>query len=395
MKNQRSRFLLIYPYPDIDSNPTMALLLETLSARRIEVDVLFCEDSAFSSPKQYDGNVNFIAKPSGYFSAALTSMPRSVHNYLWHLPMSIYKAGKYSTILGVDPSGLILADHFNRWAHLPLVYISFEILFRDEASSPSEEKMKNLEISASKNVSLALVQDEERAKALVEENSFPQHTLAMVPNSPRPQARVQSDYLRKKLNIPPEKKIVLYCGLLTSWSSRDEIQDTVSYWPKNYVLVIHMRQVPDRRMTLYLQNLKKTNKVFFSNRPIPMENMTEMVSSADFGIAPYKPTPDSWTSGKNIFHMGLSSGKVAYYAMCGLPMIGSALPVYKREFKRYNCGLIYERIAEIGDLLEELDQNYEQYSVGAKYFYEKKLNPIEPMNSFVNRLLKVCKIEYV
>ena len=118
-----------------------------------------------------------------------------------------------------------------------------------------------------------------------------------------------------------------------------------------------------------------------------------MVSSADFGIAPYKPTPNDWTSGKNIFHIGFSSGKVAYYAMCGLPIIASSLPVYQREFAKYDCGQIYERVADISDLLIELDRNYAFYSRGAKRFYNERLNPVEPMNRFCDRLIRIGDLQ--
>lgn len=380
------RFLLIYPYPHIDSNPTIALLLETLAMRGNKVDVLFPQGSAFLSPKGMGDNVNFISKPSRYFSANHVSKLRAIEQSVLHLP-EILLARKYTAILGVDPRGLILADRLNSWAHRPLVYISFEIFFNDEVVTPSEEQIKKAELAASKEVSVVLIQDEERARVLAEENSLDENIMELAPNSPAPQKPVQSDYLKRELHIPSEKRIVLYCGWLSSWSCRDGIEDMVSYWPEEYVLVIHMQQIPDRRMMLYLQNLKKMNKVFFSNRPLPRDEMISMVSSADFGIAPYKSTPDDWTSGQNIFHMGFSSGKVAYYAMCGLPIIASSLPVYQREFANYDCGRIYKRISDIGDLLIEIDRNYEIHSMAARRFYQERLNPVEPMNKFCDRLI--------
>ena len=383
------RFLLIYPYPHIDSNPTIALMLETLAMRGNKVDVLFPQSSAFLSPKGMGNNVNFIGKPSRYFSVNHASKIRTIEQSFLYLPEMLCTARKYAAILGVDPYGLILADRLNKWSHRPLVYISFELFFNDEIATPAEEHVKKAELAASKKVSLVLIQDEERAGVLAEENSIPGNSMELVPNSHAPQTPIQSDYLRRKLNIPQGKRIVLYCGWLSSWSSRDEIEDMVSYWPEKYVLVIHMQSIPDRRMMLYLQNLKKTNKVFFSNRPLPRKEMIRMVSSADFGIAPYKPIPEGRTTGKNIYHMGFSSGKVAYYAMCGLPIIGSALPVYRREFAKYNCGRVYKRIGDIGDLLIELDQNYDIHSHGAKRFYQERLNPVEPMNKFCNRLIGI------
>ena len=388
MSKDCASFLIIYPYPHLDSNPTMALLLETLAMRGGKVDVLSPQGSAFLSPKGMGDNVNFLSKPSRYFSVNHASNVRTIEQSFLHLP-GMLLARKYSAILGVDPAGLILADRLNRWARRHLVYISFELFFNDEVATPAEEHVKKAELAACKKVSLVLIQDEERAGVLAKENSIPGNSMELVPNSPAPQIPIQSDYLRKELNIPSEKRIVLYCGWLSSWSNRDEIEDMVSYWPEEYVLVIHMQSIPDRRMMLYLQHLKKTNKVFFSNKPLPRNEMVSMVSSADFGIAPYKPTPTDWTSGQNIFHMGFSSGKVAYYAMCGLPIIASSLPVYQREFANYNCGCVYKRIGDIGDLLIELDKNYEIHSIAARKFYKERLNPIASINRFCDRLIRL------
>jgi hypothetical protein len=212
-----------------------------------------------------------------------------------------------------------------------------------------------------------------------------------VPVAPPPQQIGRSDFLRKTLKIPPEKRIVLYCGNLQSWSSRDELAELVSYWPDEYCLVIHNRSKVQRTLGRFLDNLTESGKIFISAAPVGRKEMGDLVGSADFGLAPYKPVPgDLWT-GKNLYHLGFASGKVSYYALCGLPILARPLPVFEREFSRYECGKIYHRLSETRELLEEMWRGYEHYSLESKRFYAERLNPEAGMDKFCNRLMDFAR----
>jgi hypothetical protein len=202
---------------------------------------------------------------------------------------------------------------------------------------------------------------------------------------------VKSDFLRRTLRIPPEKRIVLHCGNLQSWASRDELAEMVSYWPDNYCLVIHNRSKVQRTLQRFLDKLTETGKILVSAEPVGRKEMCALVSSADFGLAPYKPAPgDLWT-GNNLYHLGFASGKISYYALCGLPMLARPLPVFEREFAKYKCGKIYRRLAETGDLLEEMSRNYGCYSRESVRFYNERLNPVAGMEAFCDRLMDLAR----
>ena len=119
--------------------------------------------------------------------------------------------------------------------------------------------------------------------------------------------------------------------------------------------------------------------------------MCALVSSADFGLAPYKPVPGELWTGKNLYHLGFASGKISYYALCGLPMLARPLPVFEREFSRYACGKIYRRLSETGNLLEEMSRDYDNYSLESKRFYDERLNPVDGMNKFCDRLMELAR----
>ena len=390
----------------------MTFLLESLVKRNVWVDVLAGEGEAFATPESFlipesfGNTIKMELLPFEFFfaSGSLKRLPLRIarrflraertSNYPICFDPAVFKFGRtrqYSVIIGVDPHGIILADNFNQWAKKPLVYISFEILFSNDVDSDRDEALMRLERAACQRSSLVLIQDDERAQALCRETSFPCERVLTVPVAPPPQPIGKSDYLRKNLKIPPDKRIVLYCGNLQSWASRDELAELVSYWPDEYCLVIHNRSNVQRTVQRFLDSLTETGKIFISAEPVGRKEMGALVSSADFGLAPYKPVPgDLWT-GNNLYHLGFASGKISYYALCGLPMLARSLPVFEREFSRYKCGKIYYRLSETGDLLEEMSRDYENYSMESKRFYDERLNPLDGMDRFCNRLIDLAR----
>jgi hypothetical protein len=385
MTDSQQHLLLIYPLASLDTNPTLVLLLESLAKRRVRVDVLLTKGEGFLVPESFGETIHLQPLPRDFFFKrfALKGLPlRLVFRYTL--------ARRYSAVIGVDPHGMILAGSLNKHAKRPLVYISFEIIFSDDLDD-GEIDLKRKERLVCDQTSLVLVQDEERAEAFCRENSFPVDRVSMVPVAPAPQKVEKSDYLRKTLKIPSNKQIVLYCGNLEAWASRDELAEMVSYWPDAYYLVIHSRSRVEKRMQNYLKSLTETRKIIISTEPVERKNMCSLVSSADFGLAPYKPIPEAWQTGKNLYHLGLSSGKISYYALCGLPILARSLPVFEREFSNYQCGKTYGRLAETGALLEEMSRDYEHYSREAVRFYNERLNPMAGMENFCDRLMELAR----
>jgi hypothetical protein len=413
MTDSQPRILIIYPYSSIDTNPTMTFLIESLAARKVRVDVLagqretFATPESFLIPESFGETIQLELLPFDFFFrwwSPLKGLPLRIasrfvfsgrrSNYPLRFDHAFFKyvqARRYSIILGVDPHGIVLADALNGWVNKPLVYVSFEILFSGDVDNDADEVLMRLERAACQRTSLVLIQDDERAQAFCRETSSPRGRVVTVPVAPPPQQIVKSDFLRKTLGIPRNKRIVLYCGNLQSWASRDELGEMVSYWSDDYVLVIHNRSKVQSTLGRYLKSLTDTGRVLVSDEPVGRKEMCALVSSADFGLAPYKAVPgDLWT-GNNIYHLGFASGKISYYALCGLPMLARPLPVFEREFSKDNCGKIYRRLAETGSLLEEMNRDYKHFSQEAFRFYHERLNPVEGMQKFCDDLMDLAK----
>jgi hypothetical protein len=412
MLDSHSSILIIYPYSSLDTNPTMTFLLESLAEREVYVDVLagqcemFTTPESFLAPKPFGRTVHVEYLPFGFFfeSGSLNRLPlrmarklmRAGQNSsysLWFDPI-IFKYARvreYSVVIGVDPHGIVLADWLNEWSRKPLVYISFEILFSEDVDNRSDAELMHLERAACQRTSLVLIQDDERSQAFCRETSFPPERVSTVPIAPPPQQLGRTDFLRRTLEIPPNRRIVLYCGNIQSWASRDELAELVSYWPDEYCLVLHNRSNVQPTLQRFLDRLTETGKIFISAEPVGRKEMAALVRSADFGLAPYKPVPgDLWT-GNNLYHLGFASGKVSYYALCGLPILARPLPVFEREFARYQCGKIYQRLSDTGDLLDAMKSDYENYSMESRRFYDERLNPVDGMEKFCDALLDLAR----
>ena len=407
MNSRQPRLLVVYPSCNIDVNPTMAYLLESLAERGTPVDVLLEEPSDFSPPASFGSTVRTLYRPTGHISLPGTSVrgiPRRlagkfvrpslyrsyrVRNDLSLLPY--WSARNYSAIMGVDPVGIATANRLARVYKRPLVYLSFELMFNDELVSSDERALRQAERQAMENTVLALIQDEERAELLEREVGLPRERMSLVPVAPPPGQVPRTDFLRKRFGISADRRIVFYFGSVGAWTSRDELPEMVADWNERYCLVVHSSSRIAVRQSPEIRELVRQGRIFFSTEPVGRAELTEMVASADFGLAPYRAVADAWQFGGNVHHMGLSSAKVAYYTMCGLPVLARALPVYDREFRRYDCGRTYRRAHQSGPLLEELDRNYEHHSRESRRFYAERLSPVRPMAEFCDRLLALVR----
>ena len=382
----------------------MIFLLETLAELEVFADVLLCSSEDYLAPDSFGKTIHLDYFPESFFQIEQSILKRLGQRILQTplgprrfdlakldaLVFGLFKAQQYALLVGVDPQGIAVADYLNRWIKRPLAYVSFEILCAEDLGAPPVESLGRLERAACERTALVLIQDDERADLFCRERAFPRDKTILVPVAPPPQEVIKSDYLRKALGIPGDKRIVLYSGSVAPWASRDELAEMVAYWPADFCLVIHSRKKTPQKTGRYLKQLTETGRVYLSTQPVSRQEMTKLVGSADYGLAPYKPVPDDWTGGENIYHLGLASGKVAYYALCGLPILARALPVFEREFANYGCGKVYQRLAETGQLLAEMDNNYARYSAASRRFYLERLNPVAGMRSFCDRLMRLA-----
>lgn len=376
LTEKKQRLLIIYPYTKNFTNWTLMLLVERFESLGLLVDVAMPEPEDAHSP--------------WYTKLAARLVFRGMAHSLFNRIFSLVTSNRYAIVLGVDPDGIKLADLVCKRFGIPLVYVSFEIMAQEDVCGHVEETAKRAEIAACAHAHFALVQDDERADLFCRSNNFPRDKVINVPVSPPPITVMRNDYLRRKLNLAPDIKIVLFAGDSAHWSGVTHLDELVGYWPENYRLVLHSYVSRDARWAAYFEKLSENPRILLSpDGVLDAAELLEVTASADFGLALYTPIPDSWLTYSNLFHLGLASGKFSSYALCGLPILASSLPTFRKLFSEYTCGKTFDRASETGNLLVEMDAQYDLYSAESKRLYAERLNPTSGINEFCSKVMSL------
>ncbi|NJB69183.1 hypothetical protein GGQ74_002880 [Desulfobaculum xiamenense] len=389
----RDRICIVSPHPNPELNPTIVNLIRELSGRFAGVDVL-CPQGDFAATLS-GGSLQLQERASAMNPAAPVRpglRGKIANAVLRRIRPHLFARGEHAAVIGVDPRGIAMAHRLNRVARLPLAYASFEIMFEEELTA-AEQAMHAAEREACAHVDLALVQDSRRAEALERETGLARERMVLVPNAPAPEPIPESRWLRDRLGLRDDRRIVLHAGTPAGWSGLHLWPDMLATWPERFALVVHCRADIGPRTRAHLARLGRGGRLYVTHGPLPAASLASLFASADFGLASYMPVPDDWTSGLNVYHLGLSSGKVGWYAMCGLPMLAGNLPVFRREFERFGCGAVYERAAQTGELLDALDRDYDFHSLEARRFYDQRLDPSDGIERFCARIEELCHPE--
>jgi len=367
------------PHKDFATNPSLLLLSEKFLGLGANVDV-FCPRFGFNlslNPiiRRYPFPYTFSLWGNDFLTT-LQNCKKYFLNTSWR-GVSVFKKNKYDLLIGIDSAGVIVAWEFAQKLDLPLIYVSFEIFFRDELKRLNDHKEKDKEIVASRFAELVIIQDRWRSRLLAQENIISEEKFAYLPVSPSDSKVRKSDYLRNKFNIPKEKTIVLHSGSFEEWTCSREIIEGLIDWPPNVVLIIHTRYKTflDNPHICMLRKRKYKN-VILSLEPLGSEEYEELVASADIGLVLYKPVSHSKHSRyhqKNILTIGLSSGKFSYYMKLGLPVITLNQSSYADLLKHYCFGYNIHNLSEIPHAINIILGNYDFYSIEATRLFNEKL----------------------
>jgi hypothetical protein len=286
------------------------------------------------------------------------------------------RRGGYDIIFAVNSEGLIKAARYSTSRKTALVYLSFEIFFRDELLTDADRIEKNEEIVASQRADLIVVQDDLRADLLCTENRLDRENVEILPVAPSGYAEsLKSDFLRSMFGIEEDQTIVLHAGSFADWTCAEELIESLEAWPKEFVLVIHTRYHPGRedRYIQKLQNLMN-DQVYLSTKPLPADAYEKLIASADIGLVLYKSVPGSKYLQKNIENIGLASGKFAYYMKYGIPVISIGQAYYDDLLTKYGYGYNLQSMDELPGHLAKLRAAYSSFGNEAQRLYADKLN---------------------
>lgn len=374
------RCIFVTGNPDTATNPTLSNLIRRLIGDGIEV--LLIEPTRSERFKPFESeSPNFRSIRFDLTSGRPSSFsPRSIAYYLKRRKIKrLVSEGRQNIVIGVDPQGIADGYSLIKGGDIPLVYLSFEIFFRDEIKEGDPyEAIKRAEVEASRASDLILIQDEVREGLLARENSLQGKDFFHIPVAPSGGGGFDSvdegpGLIRKSLSIPDDKIIVLYAGSLSYITCVRELFESVSTWPEEFVLVVNMRSKPRAYEAAILEEFKD-GPIYFTEGLFKEEDYGRILASADIGLVTYRPTYDSPYSGKNIKDLGLSVGKLSYYMKFGLPSVTLNHTYMETINSRYKAGVNIDDLSGIAEALIHVKENHKGYSEGSRRYFEEVLD---------------------
>jgi len=168
---------------------------------------------------------------------------------------------------------------------------------------------------------------------------------------------------------------VIHSGSLGDWTGVEAIVDSANDWPRPWVLVIHTRY--DAQSSSYVDQLRSRSdpqRVLFSLKPVARQEYDPLIDGADAGVAFYVPRAGSAFTQRNVQTIGLSSGKLAYYARAGLPVVVNRAASVADLVESCSMGVAVEDARGIGAALERVSADYDRFSEGALRFFDEHLD---------------------
>ncbi len=329
----------------------------------------------------------------GAYGKNYLALALSVWTMLWTAGRRTFqKRHSVEAIFGVHLTGLVVGTILSALLRIPHVYYQLELYFLPEIRKPSWRLCRRVERWCCRRSVLTVTQDWWRARLSSRENGVPISRFAALPNSmPGPGSAHKTNYLREKLGIPDDRKIILTMGTRFFDSRhRDELAASIAKWPAEWVLVVHSVSARPEDISRLPSALRAAGRTFFSNRPVPYDLLPELHASADLALVLYQ-NEDRPAGGRNQTYMGLSSGQFNLYVRYGTPTITTRQPTFEWLFKKYRCGVALDDFSSMEQAIEEILKDHDSYQRAALDLYDNLLRFERYFPDFEIKLRVYCK----
>jgi glycosyltransferase involved in cell wall biosynthesis len=383
---------IVHPWANFDSIPSLYNAALLLARHGYHVDAFTLSDRLHLPPSFPPDSGVQVVPLWAHQPNAIAGLARLVPvKLLWRLDLLARHArAPYRCLIGVDPKGLVIARDMAALIGAPVAYYSLELLLSYELDKDEDRALKAQERAASQKAAFAIIQDEERARLLIRDNQLDPDKVVAVPNAPLgPARRRRSDYLRRRLDIPPHVKIVLHAGNLGAPMGSHQLVHSTREWPDDWVLVCHTRlryAENERHYLAALRYLAHPDRVIFSTEPVPQSEYLDLVCSADVGVAFYCPTPGLSLWQDNICYIGHSSGKFASYLSAGIPVLVNDGSTLRQLVETYRCGTWTPDPATTRSAIERILADYDAYCENAVKCFNQILDYESAFQAVLARL---------
>lgn len=296
--------------------------------------------------------------------------------------VSSFRGNRYDFIFAVEPVGLVSTfyalDLVGR-PRTPVVYYNLELMGRERGVRLRRRLLKDAEVWCSRRCRLVVTPDAARGRVLQASNGLDARRMRYLPVTVDGEPILErSDYFRRQLGIDEDQVIVVYAGNVRPWAMCWEIVQAAASWPSQYVLVIHSWQRHAAEDAYYKEVEKAAvgARVLFSKDSIPEKDFALALSSADVGLALYRPIDANFTE------TGSSSNKLAQYARAGVPVVASDFASISEVLSRYQSGVAVSGAEEIRGGLDAIAGEYAAFRQGAlrsfceHYSFDKAVQPL-------------------
>ncbi|TGK30908.1 hypothetical protein EHQ12_18835 [Leptospira gomenensis] len=311
------------------------------------------EKIGLKNPELNHPNVEVIQyKGPSIVAGRISKLPAFLQEFIYGIYILVRFFGicrRSDFLIGYDPQGIIRTGIVSFVLRIPFAYHSLELYHRDRSFFLSLAKV------FARQARFSLIQDRNRLRILRVISGLRNREIIILKNSSAGSVlRKKENYFRNRFPISPDKRIALVTGTLLRFSGVDRILDSLSNWPKNWVLVLH-GWIPDSDFKEEV--LKKIStyegKVFLSSEILPAEEKFSVFQSVDLCFVWFAPADI------NLKYAAGSAGKYYDSLKCGLPMIGNRIPMMKKLMK--GVGLVAETESEIADSIAEIESKYELF----------------------------------
>lgn len=308
------RVLALYPSAYLESTPCVRNLLECLAEEGWAVELL-----TLAGPEPLDGPVG-VETHRLAVDGGLLNFVRQAHAQI------AGRAGEFGSVLAIDRGGLLAASGLKRRAGLTSrrVYMTTEIFIPPVFTGWRNSMANTLEALLARRSGMVISPSRERALEHCRRYGVPEEKAAVLPNSPRGEARggPRSDELARRLDARPEQAIILYAGSLTAPNRIEELlAEAAADWPEEWILVLNSRVslTPTERDAMAKWQARARCRIVVLNEPSNGEELHSICRGADVGVALYRE------DGPTFQTVGTASGKIAQYLMAGLPVVATPL----------------------------------------------------------------------
>ena len=367
----KRKIIILVRVPFIDKIPSLKALIVYFAKHGVQVTIISSYNERYPTFDFQSNNINveLVKERNSKYGlpTSLKMLLKCVKKYITNRP---------NAIIGGDDKACQLLCWLSEI--LPIRYINFLLEYPD-INNPEEAKSLMA-------ASYIITHDKWHGDFLFKHYHINTSKILYLPNaSYTPQYYKRTDFLKKMLNIPLKKNVILHSGGLGVWFLCKELAYSTQGWKEDDVLVFHTsHHVEDT--TYYKEmvaNLPNKGKVFFSTRPVSNETLDELVASASIGIALYSVE----ILGYRATYMGLAAGKIGNYLKCGVPVIATRVPslTYLEE---YQCGMLIDELSEIPKALQTIHKNYAKYSENAHKCYSCLWEPSKYLERIYEELFQ-------